>query len=140
MNDTYYPEISSFFSYAALKRMLPLPNYSWSTAPVSVLRTPSSKGDLEIPHSQLEKQIVRCFPATGYFVCHVYKLDHPFIIQGSNSGIATWKRCTGQGMGNVGAELPSSLGVYFSARTDSLCPPVQKHAKPRPVGGLWKLH
>lgn len=47
-----------------------------------------------------------------------YLAGHQFIIKGDNSGIATWKKCIGQGMGNrasmfsVHDTLPISWRVY----------------------------
>ena len=67
-----------------------------------------------------------------------YLEDHGFIIKGYNSGIARWKRYTGQGTGKErrvslpfpGALLSQNLGVFTNQKLYELCL----------LRVLWKLH
>ena len=55
-----------------------------------------------------------------------YSLGHQFIIEGCNSGTATWKRCTGQskekgqGFSMPSSRLPLSLNLHGFANPEVL--------------------
>lgn len=61
-----------------------------------------------------------------------------FIIKGSTTETARWKRRIGQGMGKGRGVLVPSPGASFSQI--SPCSLTQKFSEPLPFGFLWQLH
>ena len=63
-------------------------------------------------------------------------LEYLFIIKGYNSGMAKWKSCIGQGMG----EWTGNFHALFKLITVPESSPTQMLPESLPFGFFWRLH